>query len=322
MAVTGLDFIKQNKLKGSKGRQQPKLHPKNDKVLMSSTYMLYGGAKTGKTRTVIEAYKDTDFIYLDFDRNYEDIAQKVSENGGHFFAGLDARNFLEHVIAGHIKDTVIIIDALGSTIGLLCQIFYELYSDTDYERELRSAEPLIGTRHSQTAVFFNYVLAKPLDLNNHIAFIHHTTMNQGGEKMEGNMGAWLSLFDAVYHLESYGTFVLESSRTKLAPKTLDDVLIIDRLNHALRSVQSKAMNGNKLKEDDKGRLCFSARGMNAYSHLQAFYKFAVEQGAIEIVKIGRAKYIPCDTVASEEQLDITSFTSVKTDNDEQEVNSS
>lgn len=224
-------------------RQDATLH-KNGHSIMSAATMYYGGAKTGKTRLVVSAFKGSNYIFLDFDRNYKSTINEIIKAGARYYNGKNAIDILSQVMLGKAENEIIIIDALGSVVKGLCRAFIREHTNINEDKTetkdweavaVELAIPGIGTNHTDTATFFNHIIEPMTRNNNSINFVHHTTQNMSGEKMEGNKGAWLSVFDFTYQMDrETRTFKLEADRLPIAPKTIGFDNVYARINRILK----------------------------------------------------------------------------------------
>lgn len=222
-------------------RKNAYLH-KNGYSIINAATMYYGGAKTGKTRLLISAFKGSDYIFLDFDRNYESTINEIEKSGANYYNGDNARDVMLQFMRGEVSNEVVIIDALGAVVKPLCREFITYHTRTntdgtetrDWEAEAISyAMPGIGINGEDTRTFFNHIVEPMTRNGNSVNFIHHTTQNQV-EKMEGNKGAWLSVFDFTYEMNrETKTFRLEADRLPIAPDSIGFDNVYGRINKIL-----------------------------------------------------------------------------------------
>jgi len=188
----------------------------NNIAIMNAACMYYGGAKKGKTRTLTAAFAGSEYVFLDFDRNYESTAKNIEDRDGIYFNGSNAWDVLHQLADGEISGGIFIIDALGSVSKKLAIRWNTRLEPIDVSH--------IGVTHEATVDFFNRVIEPMTANNNSVNFIHHTTQSgsgkNAGEKMEGNKGAWLSAFDFTYSMTEPGVFNLDAGRLPIAPKTI------------------------------------------------------------------------------------------------------
>jgi hypothetical protein len=202
-------------------RADAKINPHNDVSIQNAATMWYGRAKSGKTRALIEAFTGEKFIFLDFDRNYESTIKEIQKSGAIYLNGDAAFDVLTQLASGRGFHYVVIIDALGSIVKRLARWFIRTSRHADAVEQIKESIQLIGISHEATLTFFN-LLIEPMTRNfNSINIIHHTTENHNGSKMEGNKGAWMSVFDFTYYLDpNKKAFFLEAGRLPIAPKTI------------------------------------------------------------------------------------------------------
>ena len=190
----------------------------NGVSIMNATVMFYGAPKKGKTRTIIESFSGSEYVFLDFDRNYKITADKIEQSGALYFNGSNAYDVLIQLMNGKASNGIFVIDALNSVIPFLCSYWNKKNEDKD------SINPtMVGVDDSETKKFFNNVIYPMSENNNSINIIHHTTENNTGTKMAGNKASWMSLFDFTYKLDgtvSDPEFILESGRLPMAPKKI------------------------------------------------------------------------------------------------------
>ena len=82
----------------------------NGTTIMNASTMFYGGAKTGKTRTIIKAFKGCDYFFLDFDRNYSSTIQDITNSGAKYYQGNQAFGILSQLMSGEIKNVIGLIE--------------------------------------------------------------------------------------------------------------------------------------------------------------------------------------------------------------------
>jgi len=202
-------------------RTNAELNTFNGVSIHNAAIMWYGRAKSGKTRALIEVFAGENFIFLDFDRNYESTIKGIQKSGAIYLNGDAAFEVLTQLSSGRGFQYVVIIDALGSIIKRLARWFIQTSDDYDAVARMKESLLLIGVSHEATLTFFNLVVEPMTKNSNSINIIHHTTENNNGSKMEGNKGAWLSVFDFTYRLDSdKKAFFLEAGRLPIAPKTV------------------------------------------------------------------------------------------------------
>ena len=259
--MVGFDFTP---CVGNLNRGSATKHPNNDNVIMNSANLFYGGPKTGKTRLIVTAFKNTDYVFLDFDNNYDDVAQLIIDNGGKYYNGKNAVMLLEQLLTGKITDTVVIIDAMNDVKMLMLDIQIERLTsvilkskDADKVNEYvalqktleRVKKAGIGQFQEPTSIWYTHTIGKMLNHSNSINFVHHTTQNAQGDKMEGNQSAYASKFDTVYAIarqdinKSY--FDLQTQRSNIAELTIG-------LEKGLKDAENYmiAMFNNKVKTSD------------------------------------------------------------------------
>jgi hypothetical protein len=245
--------------------------------------MWYGPAKSGKTRTIIRALQGTDYLFLDFDRNYEDVAQDIEDLGGHYYNGTNAIDVLFQIAEGKAENRVIVIDALNSVVGMLVKHYNKSPEGLEY--------PIlnpnnIGRLQEDTVDFFNKVIYKMENNSNSINFIHHMTENMLGSKMEGNAGAWKSVFDITYEMED-GKFVLKTSRTKIPPSTVGADTAIQRLE-AIIAENEAIIHPEGYAEEFLA--CHKRHIMNIKA-LRPLLEQLLEEGFLEEVRYGNKLYV-------------------------------
>lgn len=200
-------------------------HLNNKNVLMNSANLYYGGPKTGKTTIISKAFKDTDYVFLDFDNNYDDMHNIITVNGGDYYNGIDATNLLYQLLDGNITDSVVVIDAMNDVKMKMLDYQIKTIQDNEdiVENLIRIKNAGIGQFQEPTSLWFTYTIQVMVNNSNSINFIHHTTQNAQGEKLEGNKAAYASKFDHVYGIirdndKSY--FALETARSSIAEDTI------------------------------------------------------------------------------------------------------
>jgi len=233
------------------------LHKTNKNVVMNSSAMWYGPAKSGKTRMLINAFKGSNFIFLDMDYNYADVVSLVEQAGGIYINGEQAFDVACQLMDKDITDTVVIIDALNDVKTRLLRHYISNLNESIDKEEISSCEAAmsrIGISQEATTIWFERTIKKMINNSNSINFIHHTTENNGGSKVEGNAGAWAAKFDITYKIEKADNesyFHLTHQRSNIAPervelsKTLKDQIevILERLPEKIGSEYT----GNELK---------------------------------------------------------------------------
>lgn len=202
-------------------RSDAELNIFNGVSIHNAATMWYGRAKSGKTRALIEAFSGEKFIFLDFDRNYESTIKGIQNSGAIYLNGDAAFEVLTQLASGKGFHHVVVIDALGNIVTRLARWFLANSKKSDAVERMKESIHLIGVSHEATLTFFNLII-EPMTRNyNSINIIHHTTENNYGSKMEGNKGAWLSVFDFTYQLNTEKkVFILEAGRLPIAPKTV------------------------------------------------------------------------------------------------------
>ncbi len=98
------------------------LHQDNSNIVMNSSAMWYGSAKGGKTRILTKAFTGSNYIFLDFDANYDDVADLITKAGGVYLNGREAWRVLYQLMDKDIKDAVIIIDALNDVKSAMLEL--------------------------------------------------------------------------------------------------------------------------------------------------------------------------------------------------------
>ena len=202
----------------------------NGVSIMNASVMWYGGAKKGKTRTIISAFSGVDYMFLDFDRNYESTINEIKKTGASYYNGYAAEDVLVQLMKGRITEAVVVIDSLVHAIAILAR-YYLISPAGKKDDEFKRLKPYIGVSHEATSMFFNKFIYPMLESNS-INFIHHTTQNMMGEKMEGNQGSWLSVFDFTYKLDG-DKFILQAGRLPCAPTTVGKENLYDRLKKCI-----------------------------------------------------------------------------------------
>lgn len=235
---------------GASLRGSASKHLNNANVLMNSANLFYGGPKTGKTTIIAKAFKGTDYIFLDFDNNYDEMQQLIIVNGGKYFNSIDAKALLKQLLLGDITDTVVIIDAMNDVKMMM--IDYRLaHLDNTKDSDLittleRVKKAGIGQFQEPTSLWFTHTIQVMMNNSNSINFIHHTTQNALGEKLEGNKAAYASKFDHVYGIvrdndKSY--FALETARSSIAEETIGmEKSIADATKYMLAVFKDKLIN--------------------------------------------------------------------------------
>jgi hypothetical protein len=250
-------------------REDAQLNVFNGVSLHNAAVMWYGRAKSGKTRTLIQAFQGEDFLFLDFDRNYKSTIQSIQESGATYLNGDAAFDALTQLASGRGIQRTVIIDALGSVISRITNWFIAQHTDPnktidDDGYRMHNLKSHIGVSHEATVTFFNLII-EPMTRNfNSINFVHHTTESFQGSKMEGNKGAWLSVFDFTYHLNTERkVFELEAGRLPIAPKIIGDSSPRQQLIQGIKSsIQS-------LKEKESGDLIEVAKWNDIYKSKQS-----------------------------------------------------
>jgi len=250
-------------------RVDPKPHKDNKNVIMSSVAMYYGGPKQGKTRTLTTVFKGSDYIFLDFDSNYDSMRKKIETSGGQYFNGDNAFRLVDQLLMGTITNQVVILDAMNDIKMYMMRKVIEMEKDEDVARELTRVlkSGKIGNMQEETSTWYKATFGKMVNNSNSINVIHHTTASMGGEKMEGNQAAYMSKFDITYMIkkdESSGDsyFELVEQRDLVAPQTLNMNKGIDEaVKEAVRlfkSVQNEdnvvELSGMQIKNDVKRRM--------------------------------------------------------------------
>ena len=219
----------------------------NGQTIMNAATLYYGGAKTGKTRLITRAFNGSNYIFLDFDRNYESTIKQMQANGATYYNGKNAKNVLVQLMNGKISNEIIIIDALGAVISSLCRAYIDANTVTNESgnqwlteegQVLKEAyeSKSIGNIAEPTRIFFNSIIEPMTRNGNSVNFIHHTTQNAHGEKMEGNKGVWLSLFDFTYEMNrETKNYHLIADRLPIAPATIGEDNVFDRINAIIES---------------------------------------------------------------------------------------
>jgi hypothetical protein len=204
-------------------REDAYLNLANGVSLHNAAVIWYGRAKSGKTRTLIQSFQGENFLFLDFDRNYRSTIEGITLSGGQYLNGDSAFDVLTQLANGNGTNRIVIVDALGSVISRLTSWFINQDAENQDANRLTDLKSHIGITHEATVAFFNLIIEPMTRNGNSINFIHHTTENNQGSKMEGNKGAWLSVFDFTYHLDTNKkVFLLEADRLPIAPKVIGD----------------------------------------------------------------------------------------------------
>lgn len=268
----------------------------NGHSIMNASVMYYGGAKTGKTRLIIKAFSGADYIFLDLDRNYESTINEITKSGARYFNGSNAIEILYQLMDGKGKNEVVIIDALGSIVKLLCRKFIKQHTGKDDKLDevgiaISEAEKGIGVNHADTVTFFNHIIEPMTRNSNSINFIHHTTQNKMGEKMEGNQGAWLSVFDFTYEMNrETKTFVLKAGRLPIAPNSIGVDNIYDRINKTLID------NQESTEVSGKQKMLTPYKKFSDNHAMRMTLNPLVKNGTVKKVKVGRKEYLESELV--------------------------
>ncbi len=270
-------------------REDAYLHS-NGTAIMNACSMFYGGAKTGKTRLLTKAFNGSGYIFLDFDRNYTSTVNGIIESGALYFNGKAALDILYQIMDKKLKNTVVVVDALGSVIKRMCNRFITNHTNSDDLDEdailLKDSIRGIGINHSDSVTFFNLVIEPMTKNGNSINFIHHTTQNMGGEKMEGNKGAWLSVFDFTYSMNrEKRVFELEAGRLPIALETIGEDNIYDRLN---KMISDKA---ETITVDENQKLLTKFKYISDNKSLRTLVNPMILDERIEKIKVGRIEYL-------------------------------
>jgi len=251
----------------------------NGVSIMNASVMWYGGAKKGKTRTVISAFSGVDYIFLDFDRNYESTINEITKTGAIYYNGSAAEDVLIQLMEGTITEAVVVIDSLVHAITILVKYYLVGQKDEEFER----LKPYIGVSHEATSMFFNKLIY-PMLVSNSINFIHHTTQNMTGEKMEGNKGSWLSVFDFTYKLDN-DKFILEAGRLPCAPTTVGKENLYDRLKKCISdNNENTEVSGKKMNVTAKATVTKNKALRTVLDEL-------ISKGEVIEVKEGSKKYV-------------------------------
>ena len=208
-------------------RENAELNLANGTSLHNAAVMWYGRAKSGKTRTLIQAFTGEKFLFLDFDRNYRSTIESIQNSGATYLNGDVAFNVLTQLASGRGSNQIVIVDALGSVVTRLVSWFIDSNTTEGNmnaaARQITELKKNIGVSHEATVAFFNLIIEPMTRNGNSINFIHHTTENSQGSKMEGNKGSWLSVFDFTYVLKvDRKVFELEAGRLPIAPNVIGD----------------------------------------------------------------------------------------------------
>lgn len=206
-------------------RENAELNLANGTSLHNAAVMWYGRAKSGKTRTLIQAFSGENFLFLDFDRNYRSTIESIQNSGATYLNGNTAFEVLTQLASGRGSDQIVIVDALGSVVSRLVSWFIDINTtEGDMNaaaKQITELKKSIGISHEATVAFFNLIIEPMTRNGNSINFIHHTTENSQGSKMEGNKGSWLSVFDFTYTLNvDRKVFELEAGRLPIAPNVI------------------------------------------------------------------------------------------------------
>ena len=251
----------------------------NGVSIMNASVMWYGGAKKGKTRTIISAFSGVDYIFLDFDRNYESTINEIKKTGASYYNGSAAEDVLIQLMKGTITEAVVVIDSLVHAIAILSRHYLVSTVDDEFER----LKPYIGVSHEATSMFFNKLSYCAMQ-NSSVNFIHHTTQNQKGEKMEGNQGSWLSVFDFTYKLNN-DKFILEAGRLPCAPTTVGKENLYDRLMKCIND------NSEDINTADKHMVATAKSTVTKNNALRLVLDELIFKGEIVEVKNGRKIYV-------------------------------
>lgn len=231
---------------GIQVRENANLNAVNGVSLHNAAVMWYGRAKSGKTRTLIQAFNGAEFLFLDFDRNYRSTIESIQNSGATYLNGDTAFNVLTQLASGRGNNQIVIIDALGSVVTRLVSWFIITNSNdgtmNNDARRMDEIKKNIGVSHEATVTFFNLIIEPMTRNGNSINFIHHTTENNVGSKMEGNKGAWLSVFDFTYMLNvDRHVFELEAGRLPIAPNVIGEnnprQMLIQAITESIESLR-------------------------------------------------------------------------------------
>ncbi len=254
----------------------------NGVSIMNASVMWYGGAKKGKTRTIISAFSGVDYMFLDFDRNYESTINEIKKTGASYYNGSAAEDVLVQLMNGTITDAVVVIDSHVHAISILAKHYLASVVGKKDE-EFKRLKPYIGVSHEATSMFFNKLIY-PMLVSNSINFIHHTTQNMMGEKMEGNQGSWLSVFDFTYKLDS-DKFILQAGRLPCAPVTVGKENLYDRLKNCITD------NSEDIEVSGKSMNVTAKATVTNNKALRLVLDELISKGEVIEVKEGSKKYI-------------------------------
>ncbi len=268
---------------------------RNGYSIMNASVMYYGGAKTGKTRLLISAFSGSEYIFLDFDRNYESTIKEIEKSGAMYFNGASAYDVLFQLMNGTIHDAVVVVDALGSIVKPLCRKFMKQHIHENNIDEdgtaINEAMGGIGINHADTVTFFNHIIEPMTQNRNSINFIHHTTQNMSGEKMEGNQGSWLSVFDFTYGMDrETKTFKLRADRLPIAPHTVGEDNVYQRIN--------KILQDNKETIDIDGVQTYLTpyKKLNDNKTVRLILNQLIKDKFIRKIKISRKEYLDSELI--------------------------
>lgn len=272
-------------------RKDPELNRFNGASIHNAATMYYGPSKSGKTRFLISAFQGDDFIFLDFDRNYESTIKSIQDHGAQYFNGDDAFNILSQLSNGKGFHRIIIIDSLGAIISRLANWYIKHHNDTEEGALLLENKKNIGISHEATVLFFNLII-EPMTRNyNSISIIHHTTENNLGSKMAGNKGAWTSVFDFTYSMNSNKKiFELEADRLPIAPKILRNKSPKSQLIELLENSNDMLENS----ETSEMTLVNGWRDLTNIHSVREILKKLKDDGSIILVKIRGSKAVYVD----------------------------
>lgn len=227
-------------------RENAELNLANGTSLHNAAVMWYGRAKSGKTRTLIQAFSGENFLFLDFDRNYRSTIESIQNSGATYLNGDAAFDVLTQLASGRGSDQIVIVDALGSVVSRLVSWFIDSNTTEGNmnaaAKQITELKKNIGVSHEATVAFFNLIIEPMTRNGNSINFIHHTTENSQGSKMEGNKGSWLSVFDFTYALNvDRKVFELEAGRLPIAPNVIGDTnprqMLIQAIKESIESLR-------------------------------------------------------------------------------------
>lgn len=264
----------------------------NHTSIHNAAVMFYGRAKSGKTRILIEAFKGEEFLFLDFDRNYESTIDEIIKSGAIYLNDDAAFDVLTQLASGKKCHYVVIIDALGSIVKRLALWFIRTSVNVDAVEQMKECIDKIGVAHDATHTFFNLVIEPMTRNNNSINIIHHTTENYNGSKMEGNKGAWMSVFDFTYRLDpEKKAFFLEAGRLPIAPKTVG--LLQSPRKHLIELIKKHAETQQNFFTREAMVVARWNIVYKASQHIRPVMNQLKREGKIEIVKVigSRAEYI-------------------------------